>query len=49
VSCRPATIDVAPQLRGRIKIIAFQRGVPVADILRNLLAREFPATEGENP
>ena len=36
------TIDVTPALRGRIKIIAFQRGVTVADMLRDLLAREFP-------
>ena len=43
------TIDVTPELRGRIKIIAFQRGVTVADMLRDLLAREFPPTEGETP
>lgn len=36
------TIDVTPELRGRIKIAAFQRGLTVADILRDLLAREFP-------
>jgi hypothetical protein len=36
------TIDVTPALRGRIKITAFQRGVTVADMLRDLLAREFP-------
>ncbi|MFG1230418.1 ribbon-helix-helix protein [Xanthobacter wiegelii] len=41
------TIDVTPELRGRIKIAAFQRGVTVADMLRDLLARAFPATEGE--
>ena len=41
------TIDVTPDLRGRIKIAAFQRGVTVADMLRELLAREFPATEGD--
>ena len=38
------TIDVTPALRGRIKITAFQRGLTVADMLRALLAREFPAT-----
>lgn len=43
------TIDVTPQLRGRIKVSAFRRGVTVADMLRDLLAREFPATEGEEP
>jgi len=36
------TIDVAPALRGRIKVVAFQRGITVADMLRELLAREFP-------
>jgi hypothetical protein len=41
------TVDVTPELRGRIKIAAFQRGVTVADMLRELLARAFPATEGE--
>lgn len=41
------TIDVTPDQRGRIKIAAFQRGVTVADMLRELLAREFPATEGD--
>ncbi len=41
------TIDVTPELRGRIKIAAFQRGVTVAEMLRELLASQFPATEGE--
>lgn len=41
------TIDVTPELRGRIKITAFSRGVTVADMLRDLLAREFPPTEGD--
>ena len=41
------TIDVTPELRGRIKIAAFGRGVTVADMLRALLAREFPSTEGD--
>ena len=43
------TIDVTPALRGRIKIAAFRRGVTVADMLRDLLAREFPPAEGERP
>ncbi len=43
------TIDVTPDMRGRIKIAAFQRGVTVADMLRELLAREFPPTEGDTP
>ena len=33
------TIDVTPD----------QRGVTVADMLRDLLAREFPPAEGERP
>jgi hypothetical protein len=41
------TIDVTPELRGRIKIAAFGRGVTVADMLRELLAREFPPIEGD--
>jgi hypothetical protein len=40
------TIDVTPELRGRIKIVAFRRGVTVADMLRDLLAREFPDDDG---
>ena len=36
------TIDVTPDLRGRIKVAAFQRGITVAEILRDLLSREFP-------
>lgn len=40
------TVDITPSLRGRIKIAAFQRGVTVADMLRDLLAREFPDTDG---
>jgi hypothetical protein len=37
-------------LRGRIKIVAFQRGITVADMLRDLLAREFPpTTDGDSP
>lgn len=40
------TIDVTPQMRGRIKIAAFRRGQTVADMLRGLLEREFPDTDG---
>ncbi len=36
------TIDVTPALRGRIKVAAFQRGITAADMLRELLEREFP-------
>jgi len=41
------TIDVTPALRGRIKVAAFRRGITVADMLRDLLAREFPDDPGE--
>jgi hypothetical protein len=41
------TIDVTPELRGRIKVAAFRRGATVADMLRDLLAREFPPTDGD--
>ena len=40
------TIDVTPELRGRIKVAAFQRGMTVADMLRDLLSREFPDNAG---
>jgi hypothetical protein len=43
------TIDITPDMRGQIKIAAFQRGVTVADMLRELLAREFPSAEGDTP
>ena len=43
------TIDVTPDLRGRIKIAAFKRGITVAECLRELLAREFPSTSGDTP
>lgn len=42
------TVDVTPALRGRIKVAAFRRGITVADMLRDLLAREFPADPGES-
>lgn len=42
------TIDVTPALRGRIKVIAFERGVTVAEMLRVLLEREFDS-KGATP
>lgn len=36
------TIDVTPALRGRIKVVAFRRGLTAADMLRELLEREYP-------
>ena len=41
------TIDVTADMRGRIKITAFQRGQTVADMLRALFEREFPPPSGE--
>ena len=38
------TIDITPALRGRIKVIAFRRGMTAADMLRVLLEREYPET-----
>lgn len=40
------TMDVTPDLRGRIKITAFERGVTVAYMLRTLLLKAFPRTKG---
>lgn len=41
------TVDITPELRGRIKVAAFRRGETVADMLRELLVREFPPTDGD--
>ena len=41
------TIDVTPEQRGRIKVTAFRRGQTVANMLRELLAREFPDKDGD--
>jgi hypothetical protein len=41
------TIDVTPGLRGRIKIAAFQRGITVAQMLRDFLSRHFPDGTGD--
>ena len=43
------TIDITPELRGRIKVVAFRRGITVADMLRALFAREFPDSDGGAP
>ena len=40
------TIDVTPDLRGRIKIAAFRRGLTVANMLRELLFQSFPEDKG---
>ena len=41
------TIDITPALRGRTKVAAFRRGITVAEMLRDLLTREFPSTDGD--
>lgn len=41
------TVDVTPELRGRIKIAAFRRGLTAADMLRALLEREFPPSAAD--
>lgn len=35
------TIDVTPELRARIKMLAFRQGVTVADMLRSLLEKQY--------
>jgi len=39
------TIDVTPALRGRIKVIAFKRGITAAEMLRELLEHEYGGGE----
>ena len=41
------TIDVTPELRGRIKVAAFTRGLTVADMLRAMLEQAFPELGGD--
>jgi len=41
------TIDVTPELRSRIKLTAFGRGITVAEMLRQLLEERFPENAGE--
>lgn len=42
------TIDVTPELRGRIKITAFRQSITVAEMLRELLEREYGATRRDD-
>ncbi|HBS78594.1 MAG: chromosome partitioning protein ParB [Pseudomonas sp.] len=35
------TLDITPEMRARIKVSAFTQGMTVADLLRELLEREF--------
>ncbi|QFZ85037.1 chromosome partitioning protein ParB [Variovorax paradoxus] len=39
------TIDVTPTLRGNIKVVAFKRGMTAAEMLRELLEREYGGGE----
>lgn len=39
------TVDVTTELRRRIKLSAFGRGVTVAELLRVVLEREFPRSD----
>lgn len=41
------TLDVTPAMRRRLKLAALGRGLTLADMLRELLAREFPDSSGE--
>ncbi|WP_066779573.1 ribbon-helix-helix protein [Sphingomonas sp. CCH5-D11] len=43
------TIDVTPELRGRIKVAAFGRGLTVADMLRTMLEDAFPDARDGRP
>jgi hypothetical protein len=43
------TIDVTPELRGRIKIAAFRHSETVADMPRDRFAREFPDSDEASP
>lgn len=40
------TVDVTPELRGRIKVAAFRTGTTVAEMLRALLEVEYPEEGG---
>lgn len=40
------TVDVTPDLRRRVKLAALRRGLTMADLLRELLAREYPGEGG---
>jgi hypothetical protein len=41
------TIDVTPELCGCIKLSAFERGVTMPNMLRGLLAHDFPDKAGD--
>lgn len=39
------TIDVTPELRGRIKVHAFRQGITMADMVRSLLEQHYGDSE----
>lgn len=39
------TVDITPELRGRIRIAAFRRGVTMAVLLREVLEARFAGEE----
>jgi hypothetical protein len=43
------TLDITPALRKSLKLAAIKRGITVAELLRNLLEREFSTTTEEQP
>lgn len=43
------TIDITPELRRRLKLAALQQGQSVADMLRALFEREYPAHADTTP
>ncbi len=43
------TIDVTPELRARLKLKAFGRGITVADLVRRLLEEELPSDKQLSP
>ena len=47
IYCARLTIDVTVAQRAEIKIAAVRRGLSVTDMLRDLLAREFPPSPGD--
>ena len=40
------SVDISAELRARIKVLAFQRGITVAQMLRELLEREYGGHHG---
>ncbi|MBP2292959.1 chromosome partitioning protein ParB [Azospirillum rugosum] len=42
------TVDITPELRGRIRIAAFRKGVTMAVLLRELLEGAFPEEGGRS-